>query len=134
MKLYLNVYGHKVLDEFDYERYSFSMSGVICPWISKNAIIHFVYTLVSSFLNQFWLYLYRMFITIRSWMRSILQEFWIIEPGLWALDFMKIALFWLVYTLASINLKQSLWNIVTMYVAIKSRMSSIIGFFRPVCL
>ena len=40
-------------------------------------------------------------------MSSILKEFWIIEPELRALDFMKIALFCLVYTLATININQS---------------------------
>ena len=134
MKLYHNVYGHKISDEFDYGRNRASMSWVICPWISKNAINHFVYTLAPSFLHQFWLYLHRMFITIRSWMSSILKEFWMIEPELRALDFMKIALFCLVYTLASVSLKQSFWNIVTMFVAIRSWMSSIMGFIRPVCL
>jgi hypothetical protein len=126
MKLYHNVYGNKISFEFGYGHYLTSMSWVICPWISKNAINHFVYTLARSFFHQFWLYLYRMFITIRSWMSSILKEFWIKETELLALDFMKIALFCLVYTLASVNLKQPLWNIVTMYVAIRSRISLII--------
>ena len=110
------------------------MSWVICPWISKNAINHFVYPLAPSFLHQLWLYLYRMIITIRSWMSSILKELWMIEPELRALDFMKIALFCLVYTLASVSLKQSFWNIVTMFVAIRSWMSLIMGFIQPVCL
>ena len=56
MKLYHNVYGHKISDEFDYGRYPTSMSLVICPWISKNAINHFVYTLGPSFLHQSWLF------------------------------------------------------------------------------
>ena len=107
MKLYHNVYGHKILDEFDYGRYPTSMSWVICPWISKNAINHFVYTLGPSFLHQSWLFLYSMFITIRNSMSSILKEFWLIEPELRALDFMKIALFYLVYTLVTINIYQS---------------------------
>ena len=76
MKFYHNVYGHKISDEFDYERYPTSMSWVICPWISKNAINHFVYTLAPSFLYQSLLFLYSLFITIRSWMSSILKEFW----------------------------------------------------------
>ena len=50
------------------------MSWVICPWISKNAINHFVYILTHSFLHKFWLYLYRVFITLRSCMSSILKE------------------------------------------------------------
>ena len=99
------------LDEFEYGRNQASMSWVICPWISKHSINHFVYILAPSFLHQFWLYLYRMFITIRSWMSSILKELWMIELELRALDFIKIALFCLVYTLATINLRQPLWNI-----------------------
>ena len=92
MKLYHNVYGYKISDEFDYGHYPTSMSWVICPWISKNAINHFVYTLGPSFLHQSWLFLYSMFITIRSWMSSILKEFWMIEPELRSLGFMKIEL------------------------------------------
>ena len=81
MKLYHIVYGHKISNEFDYWRYWTSMSWVICPWISKNAINHFVYTRWSSFLHQFWLYLYRMFITIRSWMSLILNDkTWVTGP------------------------------------------------------
>ena len=74
MKLYHNVYGHKISDEFDFGRNRAIRYWVICPWISKNAINHFVYTLAPSFLHQFWLYLHRMFITIRNSMSSILND------------------------------------------------------------
>ena len=105
MKLYHNVYGHKISDEFDYGRCLPSKSRVICPWICKNAINHFVYTLTPSFLHKFWLYLYRVFITLRSWMSSILKEFWMMEPEFQSPWFnMRIALFCLVYTLATSNI------------------------------
>ena len=128
MKLYYNVYGHKISDEFDYGCCRTSISWVICPWISKN------FTLRPLFLHQFWLYLYRMFITIRSWMSSILKELWMIELELRALDFMKIALFCLVYALATININQSYWNFNTMYMTIRSQMSWIMGVIGPLCL
>ena len=40
-------------------------------------------------------------------MSLILSVIGVVGPELWALDFTKNALFCLVYTLASINLKQS---------------------------
>ena len=57
-----------------------------------------------------------------------------VEPELWALDFMKILLFCVVYTPASINLKQSWWNFVTMYVAIRFQMSLIMDLIGLVSL
>ena len=57
-----------------------------------------------------------------SRMSLILSVIGVCGPELWALDFTKNALFCLVYTLASIHLKQSLLNFTTMYVAARSRL------------
>ena len=47
------------------------------------------------------------------------------HPGLFALEFGKIAEYDIVYTLASPNMNQSAPNLVKMYVTRRSRMSSI---------
>ena len=73
----------------------------------QNAKFHFVNTLAPSFLHQSLSYLYRMFMTIICRMISILTQFGVIGPDLGVLDFTEIALFCLVYTLESVNLKQS---------------------------
>ena len=67
-------------------------------------------------------------------MSLILKEFWIIELELRAPDFMKIALFYFVYTLATIIINQHYWNFNTMYMATRSQSSSIMGVVGPVCL
>ena len=62
------------------------------------------------------------------------REIQVVGPELRALDFTKSVLFCLVYTLTSINLKLSKLNFVTIYVAIRSRMNSILGLIGPVFL
>ena len=64
---------------------------------------------------------------IRSQMSSIMGQ---IEPEhteLFALEFGKFAEYDFVYTLASTNINQSVPNFATIYMPIKSRMSSITG-------
>ena len=53
------------------------------------------------------------------------------QPELFALEFGKIAESDFVYTPASTNIDQSAPNLVKMYMAIRSRMSSIMDVIRP---
>ena len=57
-------------------------------------------------------------------MSSIMEQIKPEHPELFALEFRKIAKTDFVYTLASSNINQSAPNLVTMYVTIRSRMSS----------
>ena len=70
-----------------------------------------------------------MYMTIRSQMSSIME---LIEPELFELSALrKFAMFDFVYTLASANIDQSVQNLVTVYMPIRSRMSSIMGQIEP---
>ena len=62
---------------------------------------------------------------IRSRTSSIIGQIEAEHPGLFALEFGKIAEYDFVYTLSSTNIDQSAPNLVKMYVAIRSQMSSI---------
>ena len=53
------------------------------------------------------------------------------QLDLFALELGKIAAFDFVYTLASTNINQSAPNLVTMYMSIRSQMSSIMGQVIP---
>ena len=64
---------------------------------------------------------------IKSRMSLILGQIESEHPELFALEFGKIAESDFVYTLASTNIDQSVPKLSTVYIAIKSRMSSIIG-------
>ena len=64
-------------------------------------------------------------------MSSILGQIESEHPGLFALEFGKIAESDFVYTLASTNFDQSTPNLVKIYVTIILRMSSIMNFIRP---
>ena len=68
---------------------------------------------------------------IKSRMSSILGQIESEHPGLFALEFGKIAESDFVYTLASTNFDQSTPNLVKIYVTIILRMSSIMNFIRP---
>ena len=68
-----------------------------------------------------------MYVTIRLWMSSIMdligpELFWVIWPWI-----RKFAIFDFVYTLASANIDQPVPNLATVYMPIKSQMSSILG-------
>ena len=64
---------------------------------------------------------------IRSRMSLIMEQIKPEHPGLFALEFRKIAETDFVYTLASPNINQSAPNLVKMYVTIRSGMSSILN-------
>ena len=118
-----NVYSHKISDEFNFERNWTSMLRVICPWIWKNAIFYFVYTLAPLFIDQSRPNMVKMYIAIRSGMSSILSEIGRSGQELSALEFEKNIIFYFVYTLALSFLKWSSSSFVTMHIFIKSRMS-----------
>ena len=67
---------------------------------------------------------------MRSRMSSIMEQIIPEHPELFALEFGKITETDFVYTLSSPNINQSAPNIVKIYVAIRSRMSSIMNLIR----
>ena len=97
----------------------------------KIALSDFVYTLAytlaSTNIDQSKPNLVKMYVTIRLRVSSIMN---LIKPEhfeLSALELENFSLFDFVYTLTSANIDQSVPNSATVYIAIKSRMSSIIG-------
>ena len=91
----------------------------------KIAESDFVYTLASTNINQSAPNLVKMYVTIRSWMSSIVD---LIQPEvseLFALEFAKIAESNFVYTLATANVDQLVPNMVTIYMTMSSWMGSI---------
>ena len=72
----------------------------------KTAESDFVYALASTNINQSALNFVKMYVTIRSWMSSIIDLIGQELSELFALEFAKIAESDLVYTLASTNVDQ----------------------------
>ena len=68
---------------------------------------------------------------MRARMSSIMGQIELKHPELLALEFGKIAESDFVYTLSSTNIDQSAPNLIKMYMAIRSRMSSIMDLIRP---
>ena len=96
----------------------------------KIAESDFVYSLASTNINQSAPNLVKMYLTIRSWMRSIMN---LIRPELselFPLEFAKIAESDFVYTIAFTNADQLVSNMVTVYMTMKFCMSLIIGQIR----
>ena len=93
----------------------------------KIAESDFVYTLASTNINQSAPNLVKMYVTIRSWIRSIMD---LIRPELselFPLKLAKIAESDFVYTIASTNVDQLIPNMVTVYMTMRSWMSLIMG-------
>ena len=94
--------------------------------VGKIAEADFVYTPASTNIDQSAPYLVKTYVTIRLWMSSIIDligpELWVICPWI-----QKFSIFDFVYTVASANIDQSVPNLATIYMPIKSRMSSILG-------
>ena len=93
----------------------------------KIAESDFVYTLASANINQSAPNLVKMYVTIRSRIRSIMD---LIGPELcelFPLEFAKIAESDFVYTIASTNVDQLIPNMVTVHMTMRSLMSLIIG-------
>ena len=96
----------------------------------KIAESDFVYTLASTNINQSAPNLVKMYVTIRSRMKSIMN---LIRPELYELfplEFAKIAESYFVYTIASTNVDQLVPNMVTVYMTMRSWMSLIMGQIR----
>ena len=83
------------------------------------------YTLASPSINQSAPNLVKMYVTIRSRMSSIMVLIRAELSQLFALEFAKIAESDFVYTLASTNVDQRVPNMVTIYMTMRSWMSSI---------
>ena len=68
-----------------------------------------------------------MYVTIRSWMSSIMDLIGPELSELFALEFAKVAESNFVYTLATANVDQLVPSMVTIYMTMSSWMSSIMG-------
>ena len=93
----------------------------------KIAESDFVYTPASTNIDQSAPNLDKMYMTIRSQMSSIMD---VIRPELFELSTLELEKFYIfdfVYTLAYANIDQSVPNLVTIYMLIKSQMSLLIG-------
>ena len=93
----------------------------------KIAESNFIYTLASTNINQSAPNLVKMYLTIRSRMSWIMD---LIKPELcelFALEFAKIAESDFVYILLSTNVDQRVPNMVTIFMTLRSWMSSIMG-------
>ena len=93
----------------------------------KIAETDFVYTLASPNINQSAPNLVKMYVTIRSWMSVIIDLIGADPSELFALEFAKNAESNFVYTLASTNVDQRVPDMVTIYMTVRSWMSSILG-------
>ena len=93
----------------------------------KIAESDFVYTLVSTNINQSAPNLVKMYVTMRSRMRSIMDSIGPELSELFPLEFAKIAESDFLYTIASTNVDQLIPNMVTVYMTMRSWMSLIMG-------
>ena len=89
----------------------------------KIAEFDFVYTVASTNMNQSALNLLKMYVTIRSHMRSIMDLIGAELSELFALEFVKSAESDFVYTIASTNVDQLILDMVTIYMTMRSWMS-----------
>ena len=91
----------------------------------KIAESDFVYTLASTNINQSAPNLVKMYVTIRSRMRLIMDLIGPELSELFPLEFEKIAESDLVYTIASANVDQLVPNMVTIYITMSLIMAQI---------
>ena len=91
----------------------------------------FVYALASTNINQSAPKLVKMYVTIRSRMSLIMDLIGLELLELSALELENFSIFDFVYTLASANIDQSEPNLATIYMPIRSQMSSIMGQIEP---
>ena len=95
--------------------------------LKKIAEYDFVYTLASTNIDQSALNFIKMYVIIRSRMSYIMD---LIKPELSelsALELENLPFFYFNYTLASANIDQSVPNLATIYLPIRSRMSLNMG-------
>ena len=93
----------------------------------KFAESDFVYTLTSTNINQSAPNLVKMYVTIISRMRSIMDSIGQDMSELFPFEFAKIAESDFVYTITSTNVDQLIPNMVTVYMTMRSWMSLIMG-------
>ena len=86
--------------------------------------------LTSTNINQSAPNFVKMYVTIRSRMRSILDLIGAELSELFAFEFAKIAESDFVYTIASTNVDQLVSDMVTIYITMRSWMSLIMGQIR----
>ena len=98
--------------------------------IAESAIL---YSLASTNIDQSAPNLVKMYMTIRSHMSSIMDLIGLELSKLSALEFENLP-YLTVYTLASANIYQSVPNLATIYLPIKSWMSLNMGQFESECL
>ena len=96
----------------------------------KVAESEFVYTLASTNINQSAPNLVKMYVTIRSWISSIMDLIGQELSELFALEFAKFAEFDLVYSLLSTNVNQLVPNMVTIYMTLRYWMTLIVGHIQ----
>ena len=96
----------------------------------KIAECDFVYTLASTNINLSAPNLIKMYVTIRSRRRLIMDLIGLELSELFALEFVNIAESDFVFTIASTNVDQLVPNIVTVYMTMRSWMSLIMGQIR----
>ena len=130
-KLGHNIYAPSVSDEFNYGTNRIRTSGVFYPWIWKNC---WIWLCLHSNIYKYWLISTKLGQNVYD--HKISDEFdygsnqtrtlWVIYPWI-----RKFSIFDLVYTLASANIDQSVPNLVTIYMPIKSQMSLIMGQIEP---
>ena len=94
------------------------------------AIFDFVYTLASTNINQSALNLVKRYITIRSFMSSIMSLIILEQLEYLSLN-QKNCCHDFVYTMSSTIFNQSTPDLVKMYMTARSQMSSIMGLVRP---
>ena len=80
------IQGHKILCEFDYGYNRTRTTGVICPFILKIAIFHFVYTVASTNINQLVPKLVKIRMNLRSCMILIKGVVGLEQVELFALE------------------------------------------------
>ena len=93
----------------------------------KIAESDFVYTLASTNINQSAPNLLKMYVTIRSGIRSNMDLIGLELSELYPFEFAKIAESDFVYTIASTNVDQLVPNMVTIYMTMRSWMNVIMG-------
>ena len=106
------------------------LSELFALEFGKIAESDFVYTLASTNINQSAPNLVKMYVTIRSRMSWIMDSIGPELSELFSFEFAKIAESAIVYILASTNVDQLVPNIVTIYMTLRSWMSSIMAQIR----
>ena len=126
-----NIYAHKVSDELDYGSNWTRTSWVICPWILKNCRI---WLCLHSSIYKYQPISTKLGPNVHNHKSS--DEFYygtnrtrtdkVVCPWIW-----KISIFDFVYTLASANIDQSVQNLATICMPIRSQMNLIMGQIEP---